>query len=62
MQKTTVQVTYTFKIEYEHEEHLKSVIKDLGRAPIYEISGAGMIGNKSYGYSCKRVGKGVVKP
>ena len=57
----TVNVTYSFRVRYEHEDHLKSILKDLERAPIFEMGGAGMIGNESYGYSCKLVGKGVVQ-
>lgn len=62
MKTKTVKVTYKFKIGYDHESHLKQITKDLMDDPIFEMRGAGVVGNKAYSYSCKRVGKGKVEP
>ena len=61
MQKSkTVQIIYSFKITYKHDEHLNNIIADLKNAPINEMFGASRIKNKKgfYGYSCKRIEKG----
>ena len=56
-----VQITYTFKIGYEHIEHLKRIISDLKKYPMNDMSGGGCASDdKVYGYSCKRIGNGSV--
>ena len=62
-QKQTVEVTYKFEISYEHPDHLKRIIADLEKNPIFSMGGAGVNdkGNGCYSYSCERVGKGAVK-
>ena len=39
--KKIVEVAYKFKIEYKHEDHLKSIKKDLRNNPIHDMGGAG---------------------
>ena len=55
-----VDITYTYEIEYESEEHLKDICKELKEAPCNTISGAGIVKDGSIcSYSCRRVGDGI---
>lgn len=51
--KKTVEIIWTYKIEYDRPENLEQVIAQLKDRPISEIV--------SGEYICKRVGKGVAK-
>ena len=54
-----VQITYTFNVGYEHDEHLKRIIANLKKAPILNMSGGGCASDDEvYGFSCKLTGKG----
>ncbi len=58
-QKTVyVQVTYKFKIGYEHPDHLARIKADLKKTPVFEMGGAGRVDSSPevYSYSCKRLG------
>jgi len=57
----TLKVMYTYKVTYGHEEHLAEIKRDLEKAPIHGIDGAGVASDgKVHSYSCERKGKGVV--
>ena len=59
MKKKKVKFIYTFEIEYEHEKHLNNILRDLKKAPIFEMSGAGIVDGSAVSYSCNRIGYGV---
>ena len=61
--KKTIQVTYAFDVEYEHEEHLEKILTELKKAPVTEwIGTGGASDNKDYYYFCKRrPGSGEIK-
>jgi hypothetical protein len=63
MKETKIKVTYEFNIQYEHEEHLEDIKKDLRSRPIFNMHGAGCTkDNKFGGYCCKMKSKsGVIE-
>lgn len=60
MKEKIIYIQYPFKIEYEHKDHLKRIVKDLKEKPIEEMIGAGTIDHKTYAYRCTRKGKGKI--
>lgn len=60
MKRKHVKITYTFSVAYEHEKHFKDIVRELKEHPILEVSGAGMVDGRSYGYDYKRIGKGKI--
>jgi len=61
--KKIVTVTYQFEVEYKHVDHLNNITQELIQRPINSMAGAGEIhnGTESHGYSCKRIGKGIIE-
>lgn len=54
MTKTTIKISYEFDVEYEYTSHFAMILKELKKAPIFELGGAGLAENGKIGsYGCK---------
>ena len=61
MKKAVIKVVSLMQISYEHEKHLEAMTKSALEGS-YQITGAGVVGGKVYGYSLKRIGKRELAP
>jgi ABC-type enterochelin transport system ATPase subunit len=60
--KRVIKVTYTFDVEYEHEDHLKCIKRDLQKAPVVNMQGAGVAGGDTvYSFKCRMRDKGKIE-
>lgn len=60
--KRVIKVTYTFDVEYEYEEHLRNMKRDLLKGPLVDTFGAGVAtGGKFGSFGCKMRKKGVIE-
>ena len=56
-----IKVQYEFHVQYEHEEHYQYLLKELRKAPIINMCGAGNASdNIIHSYGCKIIGNGEI--
>jgi len=61
MKKRKIKIEYTFLLEFEHDKHFEEMKKELLKGDVCESFGAGVVDDKVYSYSKKRiVGSGRV--